>query len=256
MKGMIEELISGHSLEEEPKEEELSSEEEIKTSETEVESEEELQEEPLEAEEETDRFEVLLAEVQSLKDQLTKQNSNKELPPEEEVDPLVPPKPELIEFMTGDEFTEAMTSPEAFNKVLGRVYARAKEDAARDSVKLTQQAVRRQTALDQAVREFWRENKDLIEGLDTGQQGRRRKYIGITANEVAAENPSWSAEQVYAETASRVREDLGLHEKAKEVVQKKRKGTFAGKGRKVRRIQQDEEPTALQNEIEQLISGR
>lgn len=174
---------------------------------TEEESEREDREEAEEEEESelTEREKALLARIEELS-----------TPSVSKGEPVLPtldvPDDETNEFIAeGDDVDEILSKPEALNKLLNKVYNRARSDAAKlafeHSMKslpaVTSTFVQKQVELYLNVAEFYRENADLNTAAG-------RRYMGTVSAQVLEKEPGISMEDLMKKSAERVRNVMGL----------------------------------------------
>jgi hypothetical protein len=130
---------------------------------------------------------------------------------------IVPDQP--INFFEGSKLASTFEAADiaALNEVLQSVYVRAREDAQQ---KLTQKiptfvqssVAAYKSAEDQAAR-FWKANKDLLQSAKSPEQVTSvQSMVANTANQLAAQNPGWSFDQISNAAAKTVRTALGLEQ--------------------------------------------
>ena len=100
-----------------------------------------------------------------------------------------------------DEFDAIFESPESLIGLLNKVRESAVEQVLRSVPTLTASIVNQQTVLNRMVQDFYSQNDDLA-GV--------KPFVAVVANEIAARNPDWSVEQVFAEAATESRKRLNL----------------------------------------------
>ena len=129
-----------------------------------------------------------------------------------EFSPAEPAVEEVKGFLDGLDIDEVVASPEKLEKVLKEVQRRTEvsttETVLRAIPQLIISQVQQQNALRDAAKDFYEVNNDLAQVKQT---------VGAVANEVQAEHPDWSLEQIFEETAPRTRKLLGMKESAKKV---------------------------------------
>lgn len=108
-----------------------------------------------------------------------------------------------------------------------------------------------QVTIREKVKDFYEKNSDLAQA---------KKYVGVVANQVAAEHSDWEFDDVLAETARRSRETLGLKQQAEQnekasSSQKKSSPAFSG-GTKTGSAKRSAAPelSELEKEIDELIN--
>lgn len=138
--------------------------------------------------------------------------------PVEKLDPLAKTEPiEDIDFVGDGKLDDLLDTKEGLNKLLNIIVkeaiTRSKAGSVEEAVQRTFQSVpglvvnmiRRQSAMEKIVAEFYTENEDLDPYKQT---------VAIAANGVHAEHPDWEVSQVFDEAAKRARKSLGLREAA------------------------------------------
>lgn len=127
--------------------------------------------------------------------------------------PAEPAEPEVPNFLGDNQLDDVLDSPEKFNQVLLNVYNMGVEKGAEKGANIAAEKVlqsipqlvttytQRNTALAGLVSDFYKKNPDLA-GV--------RRTVAAVANEVAAENPDLSVEEVFAKVGEKTREVLGM----------------------------------------------
>lgn len=105
-----------------------------------------------------------------------------------------------VNFLEGVEVDRLFDDPSSvLNTLLNKVYQRGREAALEDLPTLVESHARQVVDVRLQADRFWKENSDLREYQD---------FVGVVANQVVNENPNWTLDQVYNETAKRTRERL------------------------------------------------
>ena len=111
-------------------------------------------------------------------------------------------------FLGDDDIDEVVSDPKKFEAVLNRVAEVIRNDVIeqvfRSTPQLVTSQIQQQTKVNEAVKEFYKENEDLKHV---------KKTVGAIANDVAADNPDWTLDKVFKQTAVKTRETLGLKKK-------------------------------------------
>ncbi len=158
-----------------------------------------------------------IAELKGMVQGLT-QGRQEEAPPESEPEP-VPVEIDPSELLSQDEIDEFTVDPgKVLRTALQRVYQRAREDTLRDLPDVVGKATQRQTALNEARRDFWQKNTDLYQ--KTQEEPAVAQLVRLTANQVQSENPNLTLDQMFTETGKRVRKALNLHAEAEKIESK------------------------------------
>lgn len=123
------------------------------------------------------------------------------------------PTTEPITFVTKENFVDAFRTPEGLNALLNKVYIAGQEAVTRTLPKLIEVTVQRQTALAQAVRDFYQENADLVP---------YQKYVGFKTREIQQREPNLAPADLLKKVAEEVRKDMALNAKAQTAEQKRR----------------------------------
>lgn len=130
---------------------------------------------------------------------------------------------DIQQIVTPEEFEEMQTDPKKFNEVLARVYKAAESNARQkmmqDVPQLVQKTASRQATYQTAVQNFYDENPDLKPF---------KKFVSVTMNEVAAENPDMNLEEMLQETAKRARKNLALADNARDKEKERREQEDGG----------------------------
>ena len=232
-----------------------------------VEEKEELAEEKEETSEETAEEETARLREQNrlLLERIEKgyeppEVTPKEEPPKEELPPKEePPKkevkpPEPIDFVGDKTLEEVLDSKEGLNAFLNRVVSTIapKDDLDMEPIveriltalpKIVQTQVTQQTAINELVKDFYDNNKDLQVA---------RRTVATLANEVHAENPDWETKKVFEEAGVRTRKALGLREKAIGTERKERGPAFT-RTRGSRKGGEKDTRTELAKDIDDLV---
>jgi hypothetical protein len=107
---------------------------------------------------------------------------------------------QVLQFLPSEElFDEALKSKDNFNALLTAVRNSAIEASLRMMPQLATQIVDHKIAITETVKDFYRDNKDLVP---------YKQFVGYTTNEVAAQHPDWTLSQILEETEKVVRERL------------------------------------------------
>lgn len=108
--------------------------------------------------------------------------------------------------------------------------------------------VNEQVTIKDQVNNFYRDNPDLEN---------TKKYVSVTANEIASEHPDWDFSAVLDETAKKVRKSLGLKQDAKKSSSDKgqKKSPALAKGTKGQSLKKKpkQELSAMEQEIAELL---
>lgn len=123
---------------------------------------------------------------------------------------------EPVEFVSQEEFEDALSSAKNLNTLLTKVATtaadegqrRGYEQAIRETPALVDKLTGDTLSLREAVRDFLDVNKDLIPV---------RKFVGVITNELKAENPDWPLNKLFDEAGKVVRERLKLSKVAKDI---------------------------------------
>jgi len=167
--------------------------------------------------------------------------------------PSVELTPQERNFLAGiSDLDEVLSSPEAFNKVLLAVYNMALQEASKLSAEQIMKGlpgtiysyVTEHVNMKELVNQFYVENPDLA---------MMKKTVAAVANDIAAEHPEFTTEQVFAESAKKTRELLQI--KATPQGQKKGENSPAFvKQRSSNNRVKGEELSGLQKEIADLLA--
>jgi hypothetical protein len=155
--------------------------------------------------------------------------------------------PNFLGEITVDELLE---DPAKLNLVLARVAQAAQDQAVNLASQQTLRSIpelvigyiTRHTAMNRLVDEFYKENTDLASVKQT---------VAAVANTVHSENPDWTLEKVFGETADRTRKLLGLRKQAQAQVKPQTKKPAFAKNRGARR--EDPQIGGIQKEINDLL---
>lgn len=107
--------------------------------------------------------------------------------------------------LTKEEFDAVFEAPENLVGLLNRVRESAVEQVLRSIPTVTAKIVNQQTVLNRMVQDFYTANNDLASV---------KPFVAVVANEIAARNPGWNVEQVFAEAAVESRKRLNLKKDA------------------------------------------
>ena len=120
--------------------------------------------------------------------------------------------PSVRNFLEGfADLDEVFSSPENFNKLLLTVYNNALEEASKLTVEriysglpqIMSQYVTQHISMNRLVDDFYTANADLVPV---------KRTVTALANEISAEHPEYTTQQVFDETAKRTREVLKLQQ--------------------------------------------
>lgn len=167
-------------------------------------------EEKEEEEEEEEEVPDLAAEMAEIKEQNKKLIKRLEATADEKEE--LEPKPKLDDtpktFLGDDDIDEVVADPQKFEAVLNRVVKFVGdvvlEQVYKATPKLVISQIQQQTVVSKAVKEFYDENEDLVHV---------KRTVKAIANDIAADDPGLSLEDVFARTAIKTRETLGLKKK-------------------------------------------
>lgn len=133
-------------------------------------------------------------------------------------DPKDQKKTDEVSFLSEeDDLDELLGSREKLNAFAAKIYNMALEasgamvtNAMHTQVPQTVlENVRNQLTLHEGVKEFYRENEDLLAV---------RKTVGAITDDVVAEHKDWTLRQVLEEAGKRTRETLGIKKRVKRAV--------------------------------------
>lgn len=165
------------------------------------------------------------------------------------VDEVPAPEPVDHNFMDGLDIDEVISDPAAMNKLLLNVYNRglaeasklAAENILRSLPNTVSRYVQNHVTMNEVVRDFYERNPDLKAV---------RRTVAAVANDIAAQEPGLSTQQLFDRAADKTREILQLRRVAANNARKT--PAFARqRGRSV-----TPELSGLQREIDELISRR
>jgi uncharacterized phage infection (PIP) family protein YhgE len=147
-----------------------------------------------------------------------------------------------------DDVDEVLSTRDGLNKLLNQVHQRAMQQAShvaaerilRSLPETVSQYVTQHMRMAEAVKTFYDTNPDLTQV---------KRTVAQVANEVAAEKPEFTHEQVFAETATRVRRMLQITDKT----QSRQKPAFAGQRGRTRANEGGNELSSIAKEIQELI---
>lgn len=130
-------------------------------------------------------------------------------PTEPEVEPTTVPEAATHNFLEGLDIDEVLSSSENLNKLLLMVHGRALQEAQklaaenimRSLPQVISNFVTQHITMKQTVEDFYKTNSDL---------SHVKKTVAAVANEVQAENPDFSLDQIFDVTAKKVRQMLNL----------------------------------------------
>ena len=122
------------------------------------------------------------------------------------------PPTDEVDFLAGQSLDDILDDPKKFNALLMKVYKLGQEGAITKSTervltsipKLVTQYVGKQATMTNLVNDFYKKNPDLAAV---------KKTVAAVANDVAAENPGFTVEQVFESVAKKTREVLGMKER-------------------------------------------
>lgn len=126
-----------------------------------------------------------------------------------------------ISPITDEEYEAAISSREGFDKIVRkRIVEDVRKGVLENVASVSQNVVAQYLAAQEMARAFYEENPDLSEFKD---------YCRLRAQQIHAAKPTMTDQEVLAETAQAVRNDLGLTKKAKApaTIRKKASPTFA-----------------------------
>lgn len=174
---------------------------------------------------ESDRYKELEEQNKRLLERIDRISRLPVEPPRTEDDRLIAPSeekgPEPLEdfdFIKGRSLEEITEDPKLFNELLNDVYKRgyevalervapvASEKTLTSIPQVVVRYVRQHMAMADIVKDFYKENEDLIPV---------KRTVGAMANEVYAEHPDWKVAEVLTEAAKRSRDVLGMKEKVR-----------------------------------------
>lgn len=173
-------------------------------------SQEEVESSEEESESEEDSRDAQIRELQAEVNRLSKGEATKSAEAESETSTSQEEsKSDPFDPFMGQDFDSIIESKESFQKWAEGLYERAKKDTHEEILKRLPETVNsyveHQVAIRDSVNEFYRQNDDLVN---------YKNYVGQIANEVQGEHSDWTFDQILEETATRVRQKLGLKEKA------------------------------------------
>lgn len=179
------------------------------------EGDEENDEEEVEEEEKTE-LQLLKEQNEALLKRLEALEGKKE---EEEEEPQTQetvevPAFDASEILTEDEYDDMMQTREGANKALNKVAQQATEFVLKNQVGYVQTLVKNQVAQTLAVRDFFKENPDLLE---------HRKSVASAYNMLKSESPEASIEQIFAKLPATVRALKGIKAPEKEAKKEEKK---------------------------------
>jgi hypothetical protein len=115
---------------------------------------------------------------------------------------------QILKFLPDEAvFDEVLKSADSFNALLTSVVNTAVERSLRLVPQVANQLIEQQYTLKEVVREFYQENKDLLD---------HKKYVGFVSNEVAAKHADWTLPQILEETEKEVRSRLKLNKQVQD----------------------------------------
>jgi len=195
---------------EEQESEEVSGTDEAPEETEEIESEEGA--EPSEESESSEsEIERLRAEVDRLSAMISQSKGSESSDSEASESPQVSPISSEEIFDENFDFDSVMESEDNFKSFLQnfatKLQSKAHQDILQSLPDTVANYVSQQVSYQNQVRDFYSENPDLAG---------TKKYVAVTANQVASEHPDWELSDVLEETAKRARKSLGLHKQAKE----------------------------------------
>lgn len=147
--------------------------------------------------------------IEELSTRLGKGKTEEVKPTEEKpAETVEKPKPaELAELQPGtfvendEDIDKALGDTASFNALLQKVAAYAVENVLSAVPKLVVSLSDQQIVFRQAAKEFWDNNKDLLD---------KRSFVSFVTNELAAKHPEWSLEELFTETEKEVRKKLNI----------------------------------------------
>lgn len=133
-----------------------------------------------------------------------KEPEKKEEQKPEEKKEEVKPKLDMVpgRFVDTDEaIDEALKDVDSFNGLMQKVAAYAVEQVLSSVPKLVVQLTDQQIVFRQAAKEFWDNNKDLVD---------KKSFVTFVTNDLAQHHPEWSLDQLFTESEKEVRKRLNL----------------------------------------------
>lgn len=116
--------------------------------------------------------------------------------------PAVPAEFKPGVFVESDEdIDKALGDTASLNALLQKVAAYAIENVLSAVPKLVVTLSDQQIVFRQAAKEFWDNNKDLLD---------KRSFVSFVTNELASKHPEWSLEELFLETEKEVRKKLNI----------------------------------------------
>jgi len=161
---------------------------------------------------------------------------------------------EDIDFVGDIDMEDLTSDPKVFNKVLNMVYKKGveqgrnlKEDVLLSIPNVIKHSVSQQTAMQRAAESFYERNPDL-------NTPDRKRIVGMKAEQIIAEHPEYTLDELFEETEKSVRELLNL-KKSATTSDKKSKPSFGKKTKGKAKPKPSEKLTELQKEIEEMIAA-
>lgn len=117
---------------------------------------------------------------------------------------------QLYQFVTPEEYEAAMSSPEAFNRLMNRVYYSALEHAVSRSGEVSTQVHSKIMNAQRAVDDYYESNPQL-------KQNRKRheELMGLVWPKVVSENPGKGFNELLSEAGKRTNEILNMRAQKK-----------------------------------------
>lgn len=239
-----EEEESGEEEEEETNEEDGDDKEDEEDDEEDDEDEEEEEEDP------SDAVKTLLAENARLKGELAKPPEKRGKKEEEEEEEI---EVKEQDFLTEEEFTEALENKENFNKLLNKVYKEAINASGQYTLRtvpvVAKKEINEQFDIKTLIDDFWAENDDLRPHSD---------YVTFAMNSLYAEDPSQDYKAIFKKLGPQVRKSLGLKKgkgKAKPKVKANTKTkTGVAKATTGKKRVAPKKPRGIQGEVKDMIT--
>jgi hypothetical protein len=192
-----------------------------------------------------EKIAALESTVANLKD--GKKEEKKEATEKKEGEKEEGTRPAILYLQDEAEYDKIFDDKEAFETVLRRVAANAKEETLKTIPNIITNIVATQVPLIVKINEFYKSNSDL-----RGNE----KFVGDVANDLMSKNPGWSQDKLFEELSGEVKKRLSkVEDGKKKVARKEGEGPgFAGKGSGARSSTKVDSLTPLQEEIIDLIS--
>jgi len=154
---------------------------------------------------------ALQAQIRELLDKVPEATPQSPTPQSTTEAPAEPQAPPATKQFVKDEaeFDQIISSVDNFNAFIGRVVQEARagavEQAYTNLPQVVSGMVNRQMAFGQLVREFYKDNPDLVP---------HAKFASFVMNELAAQSPETEIPQLLSKTGEEVRKRLGIVKKA------------------------------------------